>query len=62
MKGFLIAAATIAAMVMLVPLIVWGGTGDWRHALHALKEYLRVMGAIVAVGLILTIGALLAGM
>lgn len=62
MNGFLIAAATIAAMVMIVPLIVWGGTGDWRHALHALKEYLRVMGAIAAVGLILTIGSFLAGM
>lgn len=38
-------------MVAIVPLMVWGGTGDWRHALHALKEYASIIvGAFVLVG------------
>lgn len=59
MKGFLIAAGTIAVMVLIVPLIVLGGTGDWRHALYALRSYLKIMGAIVAVGIILAVSVLL---
>lgn len=50
MREFLIAAATIAAMVLIVPLMVWGGTGSWRHALHALWSYLKIMGFLALVG------------
>lgn len=49
MREFLLAVVSIAAMVMIVPLIVWGGTGDWRHALHALRSYLKIMGAFVLI-------------
>lgn len=31
------------ALVALVPLIVWAGSGSWRHGLHALKEYGKAM-------------------
>jgi hypothetical protein len=46
----LLAALFIAGMVLIVPLMVWGGTGDWRHAWYALKSYLKIMGAIVLIG------------
>lgn len=50
MSEFLLTVAGIGAMVLIVPLMVWGGTGDWRHALHALLSYLKIMGAFVIVG------------
>lgn len=50
MREFLITVAGIAGLVLIVPLMVWGGTGDWRHALHALLSYLKIMGAFVIVG------------
>ena len=46
----LLAAMFIAGLVLIVPLMVWGGAGDWRHALHALLSYLKIMGAFVIVG------------
>lgn len=46
----LLAVATIAGMVLIVPLMVWGGTGDWRHGLHALWSYLKIMGGLVLIG------------
>lgn len=48
-KQILITLATIAGMVAIVPLMVWGGTSDWRHALHALRSYLKIMGAMVVI-------------
>ena len=42
-------ALIIAAMVAIVPLMVWGGTSDWRHALHALWSYLKIMGGMVLI-------------
>jgi hypothetical protein len=50
LKSFLIAAATICTMFAIVPLMVWGGTGDWRHALTALRQYLKIIGALVVIG------------
>lgn len=50
MREFLITVAGIAGLVLIVPLMVWGGTGDWRHAWSALKSYLKIMGAIVLIG------------
>jgi len=37
----------------LVPLIVWAGSGSWRHALHALREYLIAMAVICVPALVL---------
>jgi hypothetical protein len=48
MRDVLLAAAVILGMVAIVPLMVWGGTGSWRHALHALKEYALTMGLLAA--------------
>ena len=48
-KALLFTAACVG-MLSIVPLMVWGGTGDWRHAWHACKSYLKIMGAMVAVG------------
>lgn len=47
MITFLKTAAVIAAMVAIIPLAVWAGSGSWRHGLHALREYCMVMAAIV---------------
>lgn len=50
----------IAGLVLLVPLFVLGATGgNWRHALHALKEYLIAMGVLVGLGLLFSIPAIL---
>jgi hypothetical protein len=42
--------AAAGAMVALVPLIVWGATGNWRHALYALRRYLVIMAWLAALG------------
>jgi hypothetical protein len=39
-------AAGLLVLFALVPLCVWAGTGSWRHALHASKEYGLVMAAL----------------
>lgn len=31
------------ALIAIVPLMVWAGSGSWRHALHALREYGKAM-------------------
>ena len=40
----------VTAMWAIVPLMVWGGTGDWRRALQALREYLMVLGGLALAG------------
>ena len=50
MGSFFLAVAVIACLFAIVPLMVWGGTGSWRHAVHALKQYLQIMGALALVG------------
>lgn len=41
----------IFLMTLIVPLMVWGGSGSWRRALHALRWYwLIVGGAALLVG------------
>lgn len=50
MRSFLITAAVCLALFAIVPLMIWGGTGSWRHALHALKEYAGIMFGFVVVG------------
>lgn len=37
-------------MFAIVPLMIWGGSGSWRAALHALKVYLQILGGIAVVG------------
>lgn len=49
-KQTLIVVATCSAMFAIVPLMVWGGTGNWRRALQALKQYLMVLGGLALVG------------
>ena len=50
MRSFLITAAVCLALVAIVPLMVWGGTGSWRHALHALRQYAGILIGFVVVG------------
>lgn len=40
----------IAGMWAIVPLMVWAGTGNWRRALEALRQYAWVMAALMLVG------------
>ena len=42
--------AAIAAMSAIIPLMVWGGTGSWRGALHAWKAWAKIMGGFAVVG------------
>lgn len=43
--------AAIFVMSLIVPLMVWGGSGSWRRALGALRTWwLIVGGAFLAVG------------
>lgn len=44
MLWFLKLVGGIAAMVALVPLMVWAGSGSWRQAVTALREYLLILG------------------
>ena len=46
---WLILLGALAAMFSIVPLMVWGGAGDWRRALQALRQYLGVL-ALFAIG------------
>lgn len=50
MREFLIFTGTCLALIALVPLMVWGGTGSWRHALHALRQYAGILAGFVVVG------------
>lgn len=53
MENFWIAVKTfaaIAAMSSIIPLMVWGGSGSWRHALYAWKAWAKVMVGFLAIG------------
>lgn len=50
MREFLITAAVCAAMIAIVPLMIWGGTGSWKHAMHALRSYLGILGGLAVLG------------
>jgi len=43
-------AAACAALWGIVPLMVWGGTGSWRRALQALRQYLMVLAGFAVLG------------
>lgn len=50
-KAWAVGGAWMLGMLSIIPLMVWGGSGDWRQALRALREYLQIaLGAVVLVG------------
>lgn len=52
--------AAIFVMSLIVPLMVWGGSGSWRRAFGALRTWwLIVGGAAVAIGALAVVMALL---
>ena len=42
--------AAIFVMSLIVPLIVWGGSGSLRRALEALRGWWLIVGALFAIG------------
>jgi len=42
-------AAAITVMSMVIPLMIWGGSGSWRGALHAWASWAKIMGAMVLI-------------
>lgn len=40
----------IFLMTLIIPIMVWGGSGSLRAAVRALREYWLIMGALVAIG------------
>lgn len=45
--------AAIFVMSLVVPLMVWGGSGSWRRAFGALRSWWLIMGGgFVAIGLV----------
>jgi hypothetical protein len=57
MSQALLFVAVIAGMVSIIPLSIWLATGSIRAAWTALREYLRCMGALYAVGAVLALAA-----
>lgn len=53
MLSFLKMMGVIAVMTLIIPLAVWGGSSNWRHALAAFVTYLKIMGSITAAGVLL---------
>ena len=50
MQTFLLLIGTCAALLSIVPLMIWAGSGSWRAALHALKVYLQILGGLAVAG------------
>ena len=50
MRSFFITVAACLGLLAIVPLMVWGGTGSWSHALHALRQYAGIILGFVVVG------------
>ncbi len=42
LRKLLLFVGAVGAMIAIIPLMVWGGTGDWRRAVEALKSYLSI--------------------
>lgn len=42
-------AAAITVMSAIIPLMVWGGSGSWRHALHAWASWAKIMGGMTLI-------------
>jgi hypothetical protein len=41
--------AAIFVMTLIIPLMVWGGSGSLRRAFRALREYWLIMGSLAAI-------------
>jgi hypothetical protein len=52
MLSFFKFIAVIGVMFLIIPLAVWGGSGNWRHALYALKSYCLIMAGITVAGML----------
>lgn len=50
MTDILLTILACAGMISIVPLMVLGGTGSWRHAWHAFKQYVGILLGFVVVG------------
>jgi hypothetical protein len=48
-QKWLVGIGTIGAMVLIIPLMVWGGSGSLSRAWQALRQYLTGMAILVAV-------------
>jgi hypothetical protein len=42
--------AAIAAMSSIIPLMIWGGTGEWRAGVKAWASWAKIMGTITLLG------------
>lgn len=49
-KAALLTIATCAALISIVPLMVLGGTGSWRRAWEALRQYAGVLAIFAVLG------------
>ena len=41
--------AAIAALSTVIPLMIWGMTLSWRHALHAWGAWAKIMGGMTLI-------------
>jgi hypothetical protein len=62
MLTFIKTVGVLAVMFLIIPLAVWGGSGNWRHALQALKTYSKIMACITGAGLLFAGAFWLAGL
>ena len=59
-QQWLMFLGTLAAGVSIIPLMVWGGSGDWRRALQALREYLTITGTLAIIVSVAALSVLIA--
>lgn len=50
MLTFLKTAAAVLALFSLIPLFVWLGSGSWRQAREATRDFLLIMGGLAVAG------------
>lgn len=55
MLTFLKTVGVILVMFSIIPLTVWAGSGSWRNAMLAFKEYMIIIGLIVGAGIVLAV-------
>lgn len=41
--------AAIAVMSSIIPLMIWGGSGQWRAGLKAWASWAKIMGSMVVI-------------
>lgn len=50
MLTFLKTAGIIFGLSLIIPLMVWGGSGNWRGALYGWWQWAKIMIGFVVVG------------